>query len=260
MTPDAESATRPSREQLIHRLYEAAELEHCLMCTYLYAAFSLRSGTEEGLTEPEAAAVERWRRAILRVAIEEMGHLTAVWNITAALGGVPRFGRGNFPLDPGILPAGMVVKLAPFGEAVLQHFIHLERPESSTESEGEGFVSGLSFRRGVDAPRLTPMALDYDTVGTFYAVLDSGLRAFVEELGEGTAFCGDPALQLGPTEVELVGARPVICLKTARAAFTAIVEQGEGAPQHSEESHFQRFTEVRAELARLKAANPDFCP
>src|SRR6185436_6781964 len=120
----AQSAPRPSREQLIHRLYEAAELEHCLMCTYLYAAFSLRSGTEEGLSASEAAAVERWRHALLGVAIEEMGHLTAVWNITSALGGVPRFGRANFPLDPGILPAGMVVKLAPFGEEVLQHFIH----------------------------------------------------------------------------------------------------------------------------------------
>ena len=29
---------RPTREELIHRLYEAAELEHNLMCTYLYAA------------------------------------------------------------------------------------------------------------------------------------------------------------------------------------------------------------------------------
>ena len=40
----------PSREQLLHALYEAAELEHNLMCTYLYAAFSLKSGTDEGLT------------------------------------------------------------------------------------------------------------------------------------------------------------------------------------------------------------------
>jgi CDGSH-type Zn-finger protein/uncharacterized Fe-S cluster protein YjdI len=260
MTPDAESATRSSREQLIHRLYEAAELEHCLMCTYLYAAFSLRSGTDEGLNEAEAAAVERWRRAILRVAIEEMGHLTAVWNITSALGGVPRFGRGNFPLDPGILPAGMVVKLAPFSEAVLQHFIHLERPVSSREADGAGFANGLNYLRGVSSQRLTPMGLDYETVGAFYASLDSSLRRFAEELGESVAFCGDPALQLGPTEVDLVGAKPVLCLKTARAAFTAIVEQGEGAPQYSEDSHFQRFTAVREEFARLKAANPSFRP
>jgi hypothetical protein len=28
--------------------------------------------------------------------------MAAVWNITAALGGVPRFGRTNFALDPGL--------------------------------------------------------------------------------------------------------------------------------------------------------------
>src|SRR5262249_15195271 len=82
----------PSREDLLSSLYEAAELEHNLMCTYLYAAFSLKSGEAEGLSAREAEAVARWRRAILDVAIDEMGHLTAVWNITAALGGAPRFG------------------------------------------------------------------------------------------------------------------------------------------------------------------------
>ncbi len=60
----------PSREQLLHMLYEAAELEHNLMCTYLYAAFSLRDGVEEGLTPQEAAAVSEWRRAILGVSID----------------------------------------------------------------------------------------------------------------------------------------------------------------------------------------------
>src|SRR5688572_32827489 len=93
-----------SRETLIYQLYEAAELEHNLMCTYLYAAFSLKSGVEEGLSAAEADATARWRREMLKVAVEEMGHLTAVWNITAALGGSPRFGRMNFPLDTGGLP------------------------------------------------------------------------------------------------------------------------------------------------------------
>src|SRR5688572_19907534 len=137
----------PSRAHLIHALYEAAELEHNLMCTYLYAAFSLKSGEEEGLSRIEAEAVARWRRTILEVAIDEMGHLTAVWNITAALGGAPRFGRGNFPLDPGALPAGVVVKLAPFSAAVLQHFIHLERPEGSSEPDGAGFEPDFLFSR-----------------------------------------------------------------------------------------------------------------
>lgn len=161
----------PSREQLVHELYEAAELEHTLMCTYLYAAFSLKRGDKEALSPTESAAIEGWRRSILRIAAEEMGHLVAVWNITAALGAAPRFGRGNFPLDPGALPAGVVVKLAPFSEAVLQHFVHLERPEGSSETDGAGFVPELSFHRGTTVTRITPMAIDYDTVGSFYAML-----------------------------------------------------------------------------------------
>jgi len=250
----------PSRESLLGALYEAAELEHNLMCTYLYAAFSLRSGEDEGLSKDESVAVARWRQAIIDVAIDEMGHLAAVWNITAALGGSPRFGRGNFPLDPGMLPAGIVVKLAPFNEAVLQHFVFLERPHGSTEVDGEGFTPELQFKRGSARVRLTPMAMDYDTVGTFYATLGENLRAFVARLGESVAFCGDPTLQLSDAEVTLMGAKPVICLKTALGAFNAIVEQGEGAREDATGSHYQRFLAIRTELAALKAANPAFSP
>ena len=250
----------PSREQLLYSLYEAAELEHNLMCTYLYSVFSLRDGEAEGLSAQEAAAVARWRRTMLDVAIDEMGHLSAIWNITSALGGSPRFGRANFPLDAGYLPAGVVVKLAPFGEASLQHFIHLERPESSREPEGEGFSPDFTYSRGVRQHRLKPMAMDYDTVGVFYATLDANLRAFVARVGESDTFCGDPALQLSPDEVALNGVKPVICSKTALAAFKVIIEQGEGAPEHTEGSHFQKFMAIRTELAALKAANPDFKP
>src|SRR5258706_12745776 len=98
------------------------------MCTYLYAAFSLKAGVEEGLSAREADAVARRKREILSVAVDEMSHLTAVWNITSALGGVPRFGRSNFPLDPGALPARVVVKFAPFNGASLPQFVHLEHP------------------------------------------------------------------------------------------------------------------------------------
>ncbi len=162
------------REHLVHALYEAAELEHNLMCTYLYAAFSLKIGNRGRARPEEAEAVARWRKAIIDVAIDEMGHLAAVWNITAALGGQPRFGRGNFPLDPGYLPAGIVVKLAPFSGAVLQHFIHLERPSGSDEPDGEGFSAERQFTRGSDVLRLTPMGFDYETVGDFYHQLGDG--------------------------------------------------------------------------------------
>ncbi len=77
-----------------------------------------------------------------------MGHLAAVWNITAALGGSPRFGRGNFPLDPGMLPAGIVVKLAPFNEAVLQHFIFLERAARLDRAGRRGLRARAAIQTG----------------------------------------------------------------------------------------------------------------
>src|SRR5690349_21794313 len=249
-----------SREALIHALYEAAELEHNLMCTYLYAAFSLKSGTAEGLSAAEADATARWRREILRVAIEEMGHLTAVWNITSALGGSPRFGRLNFPLDPGGLPASVVVRLAPFSEAVLQHFIFLERPAESDEPDAAAFQLDFTFRRGISLPRVTPMPVDYETVGDFYVKLATDLKAFVARLGEKDVFCGDRALQISRTEIDFQGCDPVICSLTALKAFDAIVTQGEGAAEENPDSHFCRFLAIRKELAALKAANPAFEP
>jgi CDGSH-type Zn-finger protein/uncharacterized Fe-S cluster protein YjdI len=248
------------REILVNSLYEAAELEHNLMCTYLYAAASLRSGEVEGLSAEEAAAVKRWRGVLLDVAIQEMGHLAAVWNITSALGASPRIGRTNFPLDPGLLPAGITVKLAPFNAQTLQHFAFLERPHGSAESEGAGFACERPYVRGTERPHLTPMGRDYDTVGVFYDRVGEGLRTFVGRYGESIAFDGDPALQLSSDEVNLAGCRRVICLRTALAAFNAIIEQGEGAPRDSAGSHFQKFLGIRAEFQALTHKNPAFAP
>lgn len=256
--PSFESA-QPTRERLFYSLCEAAELEHTLMCTYLYAAFSLKC-EGEGLAAAEAEAVARWRRSIISVAIDEMGHLAAVWNITSALGGVPYFGRDNFPLNVGRMPAGIVVKLAPFNPDTLQHFIYLERPHDSEEPEGNGFAPERIYSRACAMPLLTPMPIDYDTVGTFYDTLGDNLRRFTETIGEKAAFCGDPGLQLSPAEVDLKGVDRVICSKTALAAFNAIVVQGEGAPRHATDSHFARFCAIRQEFRKFREANPAFAP
>src|SRR5580692_2628077 len=251
---------RINREHAFHALYEAAELEHNLMCTYLYAAFSLKDGEADGLSAEEADAVKRWRSVLIKVAVEEMGHLTAVWNITAALGGSPRFGRTNFPLDLGLLTAGIVVKLAPFTPATLKQFVFLERPAGSLEKDGDGFHYERPYVRGGDVRRLIPMGLNYETVGDFYVALSKGLRALVSQFGEDGTFDGDPALQMSPNEIDLMGAKPVICLKTALAAFDAIVVQGEGAPADSVGSHYQKFVAVREEYQRLLQKNPAFVP
>ena len=142
-----------SREALIHQLYEAAELEHNLMCTYLYAAFSLKSGADEGLIyrakpKPPRAGAARFSAWPSRR-----------WDISPPCGtsprrsaARPRFGRMNFPLDPGGLPANVVVRLAPFSEAVLQHFIYLERPDEVGRAGWRWFHSGFPFHARRHAP------------------------------------------------------------------------------------------------------------
>lgn len=119
------------REQLFHLLAEAAEIEHTLMCSYLYAAFSLKTRAEDGLSPEELAAVRRWRETIVSVAIDEMAHLLLVANLSIAVGGRPHFARPNFPIAPGYFPSGVVVRLTPFDRDTLDHFIFLERPKGA---------------------------------------------------------------------------------------------------------------------------------
>src|SRR5215475_2230567 len=77
------------REALIYMLCEAAELEHGIMCQYLFAAFSMKEQAGEGLTEDQAATVRRWRKQISHVAAQEMLHLALVQNLLSAIGAAP---------------------------------------------------------------------------------------------------------------------------------------------------------------------------
>ena len=50
-----------SREELIYLLSEAAEVEHGVMCSYLFAAFSMKDGASDGLSDRQLDAVWRWK-------------------------------------------------------------------------------------------------------------------------------------------------------------------------------------------------------
>ncbi|MGE0396442.1 MAG: ferritin-like domain-containing protein [Kofleriaceae bacterium] len=245
----------PNREQLLHSLYEAAELEHDLMCTYLYAAFTLKTDLADGITSQQAERARSWRSSIVQVAIEEMCHLASVWNITSALGGSPRFGRGNFPIETGALPACVVARLAPLDDNVLQHFLYLERPARSAEHDAGTFPHAPVRSRSQPRATLTPMSIDYETVGAFYATLRDELRMFVAAHGEEATFCNDPALQLTSEDLQLFGIQAVSCSTTAFGALTSIVEQGEGASADSANSHFRTFRRIRDELASARRAD-----
>ena len=56
-----------SREELVFLLGQACEIEHGLMCEYLYAQFSLKRNINEGLTPDQLVRVQSWEAALISV-------------------------------------------------------------------------------------------------------------------------------------------------------------------------------------------------
>ncbi len=249
----------PSREQLLYFLHEAAEIEHNLMCCYLYASFSLKRVDPRWSAE-QTQAVARWRGVITGVALEEMTHLCLVANLMNALGAQGHFNRPMFPIESGPYPADFVIRLQPFSMATIGHFEFLERPVSATLADGEGFVPKKVYRRGAPAGRLSPGARDYATVGQLYETLRAGLDAFAAAHGESALFLGDPARQVDASLAPLPGVCAVTDLASAHRALDTIVTQGEGAGDEEHDSHFCRFTRLDQELTALLAADASFAP
>jgi ferritin-like protein len=126
------------RKELTYLLCQAAELEHGLMCEYLYAAFSLKGTAGPGLRADQLAAVERWRGMIFGIAAEEMLPWAMVQNLLTAVGSAPYVSRPHMPHQAKGYPPGVQVRLLPFGEAALQHFVYLERPEGDGRRRRRG--------------------------------------------------------------------------------------------------------------------------
>ncbi len=154
----------------------------------------------------------------------------------------------------------MVVELAAFSPGVLDHFIFLERPEGKELSDSSEFVHPAEYHRGQPKDRLMPHAQDYNTVGHLYRGIRHGFEVLAHHLGEEALFCGDPASQLTRSEASLPGLMAVTDLKSADEAIETIIEQGEGAPEHSDDSHYSRFLRVRQEYDTFLREDPTFAP
>jgi hypothetical protein len=236
-----------SREQLLHLLAEAAEIEHTLMCSYLYAAFSLKRAGEPGVSAAQGEVLERWRKTIMDVAVEEMGHLVMVANLTVAVGGRPHFGRPNFPVASGYFPSGVTVRLTGFNAETLKHFIFLERPQDVQGEDSTAFTQDGHEREQAHLG-LMPSAQDYATIGHLYEAIRTNLIALDRELGGEGLFLGNLASQVGRSVIDLEGVEPITGLAGAQRAIDIIVEQGEGSLEDREVSHYRSFLTIQREL------------
>ena len=248
------------REALIYMLCEAAELEHGIMCQYLYAAFSLKQSRDEGLTAEEEAAVRRWRKQISHVATQEMLHLSLVQNLLSAIGAAPHLSRPNFPQPARHYPVGVHLALLPFSDQTLRHFMYLERPEGM---DLEDTVGMAAYRRAAPAMQhgeIVPRGQDFATVGHLYRSIEAGIAHLAEKYGEPSLFVGPPRAQATQPYFGWPELVAVTDVASAQRAIDEILEQGEGPRGHWKDAHFGQFVAILDEYVQLREANPAFNP
>lgn len=225
-----------THEELLIAFAEAAELEHSLICQYLFAGYSIKvDPARDGISAADAAKFRQWREQILVVARQEMGHLGTVWNLTALIGGAAHASRANFPQPSGrYYPPAIDFALTPFNETTLSRFIEFERPEGPE----------------LEAALMPPDPLIYKRVGDLYrqirqAILglpDNQLLIDISAVEDQVSWSNSVTLKTAATRQE------------ALDAVDFIIEQGEGSPGARVGSHFDRFRTLLNDLKAHRAA------
>jgi hypothetical protein len=241
-------------------LSEAAELEHAIACQYLFAAFSLKQSTDEGIDERQLIAIERWRKLILEIATEEMLHLALVNNLLTSIGAAPRLGRPNLPQHGHYYPPGVQLAFVRFGERALRHFLFLERPEGINIQDAEGFDSLDEAQPLMSEEDILPRPQHFSTVGHLYRAIEDGFAHLVERHGEEWVFLGPHYAQATPEAFWWKDLVPVTDLASARQAIETVVEQGEGPRGHWKDAHYGRLLVILGEYLEMKRSHPDFDP
>jgi hypothetical protein len=243
-----------TRSDLIGLLSAAAEVEHSLMCQYLFAAFSLKHDVDEGLTDAQLVRVEHWEKKILAVARQEMEHLGLVANLLTAIGAAPVLTRPDFPYATSLY--GHSMALTPFSLATVEKFVCFEKPAVGGD------------------PLLCPAPPAPDRFPNSVVVLWESIRAgFVALADETDLFLVGADHQLGGltlgTDFPRVGSlgggydvfmSTVTDLPSALAAIDLIIEQGEASTVQGDEGHFVAFLGIHDELESMQKADPTFQP
>ena len=237
----SDSKTIDTRSDLLKLLCEAAELEHGIACSYLYAGFSLkRDLAEGGMTWEQQQTVRRWASQIYFIASQEMLHLALVWNMTTAIGGTPYYLRPNFPQPSRYYPLNVPIELEPFGPKSLRRFILYEHPEKVAPHRK---LKSLFALAGEDAEKI-----EFGSVGELYGLIRSGFSNIPEK----DLFIGSRTQQMTSELVHFPDLVKVIDRASAIAAIDEITHQGEGIAHDRDNSHFGAFVAMLKDLVHAK--------
>lgn len=257
------AALMEKRARLASLLRQAAELEHGVMCQYIFAAVTMKKTHDEGgVSWEDLERMRVWRGKIMMVAREEMEHLGLVINLLTAVGESPVMQRRDFPFDVAYGGMTQELTLEPFGVGAIRRFALIEMPEKlERDSAGWRLLSSGD-------PHFSPKK--YDLISKLYDEVES----LIGEIPEKMLFIGPPAAQFTTSEIfpgsirgiDLKGSpaynvsmRAVTDRASALAVVNQIKEEGEGAKEHGGEgSHFAIFLDILQQLQAVD--NPAFRP
>jgi rubrerythrin len=254
------------RGQLAELLSEAAQVEHDVLCQYLFAAATLKQHHDEGgVSYGQLEQIRRWKATILEVARQEMAHLGIVTNLLTAIGEAPRFDHPGFPTPTSILPLDQKSRLERFSARTVLRFVCFEMPAELPPEETAYLETRL--------PDFEPARFD-----AIYGLYEK-IKKLLAEIDPKHLFIGPPSAQFvsGGTAVATRGltlsrnaAEPISIYSftlpaitdtsSALAAVDQIIEEGEGRGEHSPTSHFSRFLEIDRQLGTMLAEDPGFEP
>ena len=241
------------RDYITYLLSIDAEIEHCLMVQYLYAAYTLGG--------PQVPAefrdiVRDWQEVILGVAKEEMGHLISVQNVLRVIGSPLHFEREDYPWDVPFYPFPFT--LEPLTLDSLAKYVYAESPV-----DWKGGAIGDDVRARVHAQvndphqvamlfnTLLPLIQDPDYLPDDAFQADTyPCQANWAEWGRGYSggSRGNSGADSGnPPGTPDVLVEPVTCRDDAYNALHDIAQQGE-ATLGTQPSHFVRFLRVYVQM------------
>ena len=251
------------RDRLRELLVAAAELEHGVVCQYLFAAFSMKRHPDEGnVSFEQLELMRRWEADLLLIARQEMEHLGLVANLLTAIGEAPHFLRPPFPVPSDYYPVYDPPSLQRFGPDILRRLIRLEQPETPNPTH-ESLASSLALDLDAETKR---------SVGELYLEIAD----IFKQLDGPDLFIGPPSAQRVTLEIIPVPLRGVTLppnttlydvrfnavtdLKSALGVIDQIIEEGEGLPGDRATSHFGRLLEIADDLKAATERDPSFEP
>ncbi len=249
-------------------LNTATELEHTLMCAYLFAAFSMKKFPAEYPDHVERRALRlaelernrNWESKLTMIARQEMNHLANVENLLSGFNPkpAPYYSHPDFPIDASDLSTDWYVPpihLERFDLAVATGFSIYEAPFSIGPAKSRPALLAARHNQPMQRFALQQcQTLSFSTVGDFYAQL----QAYIDGNWSKIAV-GDPNLQVQDLpglgfNVNVLGMRENGALQQARAdlLIEEIVNQGEGGDQGpygpNPVAHFRLFVELMCQL------------